>query len=84
VLDLPICAGVRYGGPIDADVVVIIESEESLPVNCVPLSVMMEFRTPKRWMMSRRNYTAYSDLIVEIGQVSIHFEDLSTAMSKCM
>jgi len=30
VLNLPICAGVRHGGPIDADVVFIIELEELL------------------------------------------------------
>jgi hypothetical protein len=83
MLDLPVCVGVRHGGPIDVVVVVIIESEESLPVNYVPLFVL-EFQTPKRWMMSRRNYMACSDLIVEIGRASIHFEDLSTVMSKCM
>ena len=36
-------------------------------VNCVPLSVVMEFGAPKRWMMSRKNIMACSDLIVEIG-----------------
>ena len=30
MLDLPVCAGVRHGGPIDADVVFIAESEELL------------------------------------------------------
>ena len=30
-LDLPIHEGVRYGGPVDADVMVIIEPEEFLP-----------------------------------------------------
>ena len=30
MLDLPICAGVRHGGPINADVVFIVESEELL------------------------------------------------------
>ena len=53
-----------------------------LPVNCVPLSVMMEFGTPKRWMMSRKNSTACSDLIVEIGQASIHFVNLSMVTSR--
>ena len=38
-----------------------------LPVNYVPLSMMMEFGTPKRWMMSRKNITACSYLITEIG-----------------
>ena len=31
MLDLPVHAGVRYGGPIDVDVVFIVESEELLP-----------------------------------------------------
>ena len=30
MLDLPVCAGVCHGGPIDADVVFIAESEELL------------------------------------------------------
>ena len=29
VLDLPVCAGVRHGGPIDTDVAVITKLEES-------------------------------------------------------
>ena len=28
MLDLPVCAGVRHGGPIDADVVFVVESKE--------------------------------------------------------
>ena len=55
-----------------------------LSVNCVPLSVMMEFETPKRWTMSVKNNTAYSDFITVIGQASIHFMNLSTAISKCV
>ena len=31
MLDLPVHVGVRYGGPIDADVIFIIEFEELLP-----------------------------------------------------
>ena len=53
-------------------------------VNYVPLSMMMEFGTPKRWTMSRKNNTACSDLIIEIGRASIHFVNLSTATSKCV
>ena len=53
-----------------------------LPVNYVPLSVMMEFGTPKRWTMLRKNSMAYSDLIVEIGQASIHLVNLSMVTSK--
>ena len=37
------------------------------PDNYVSLSVIMEFRTPKRWMMSRMNNTTYLDLIMVIG-----------------
>ena len=31
MLNLPVCVGVRHGGPIDADVVFIIELEELSP-----------------------------------------------------
>ena len=53
-------------------------------MNCVPLSVMMEFGTPNRWMMSVKNNMACSDLITVIGQASIHFVNLSTVTSKCV
>ena len=53
-----------------------------LLVNYVSLSMMMEFGTPKRWMMSRKNSTACSDLIVEIGRASIHFVNLSMVTSR--
>jgi hypothetical protein len=36
-------------------------------VNWVPLSVMMEFGTPKRWMMLVKNATACSDLMLFRG-----------------
>ncbi|RCV32793.1 hypothetical protein SETIT_7G031300v2 [Setaria italica] len=52
------------------------------PVNCVPLSVMMELGIPKRWMMSVKNCTACSDLICATGRASIHLENLSTATSR--
>ena len=42
-------------------------------VNYEPLFVMMEFGTPKRWTMSRKNSVTSSDLIAEIGRASIHF-----------
>jgi hypothetical protein len=41
-------------------------------VNCVPLSVMIEFGTPKRWMMFVKNATACSDLMLVKGRTSIH------------
>jgi hypothetical protein len=46
-----------YGGPVHTDVVVLAEVQELLPSDCVPSSVMMEFRTPKRWMMFVKNAT---------------------------
>jgi hypothetical protein len=52
-------------------------------VNCVPLSVMMEFGTPKRWMMLVKNATACSDLILVRGRTPIHLENLSMATSRC-
>jgi hypothetical protein len=36
-------------------------------VNWVPLSVMMEFGTPKRWMMLVKNATACLDLMLFRG-----------------
>jgi hypothetical protein len=59
-------------------------SKSFLPVNCVPLSVMMELGTPKWWMISVKNDTACSDLILERGRVSIHLENLSMATSRCV
>ena len=53
-----------------------------LPVNWVPLSVMIEFGTPNLKMMSVKNRTACSDLILPMGRASIHMENLSTATSK--
>src|SRR6185312_12933920 len=55
-----------------------------LPVNWVPLSVMIEFRTPNLKTMSLKNRTACSDLILPMGRASIHLENLSTATSKCV
>jgi hypothetical protein len=48
------------------------KSRNFLLVNCVPLSVMMEFGTPKRWMMLVKNATACSDLMLFRGLTSIH------------
>jgi hypothetical protein len=53
-------------------------------VNWVPLSVMMEFGTPKRWMMLVKNTTAYLDLMLFRGRTSIHLENLSIATSRCV
>jgi hypothetical protein len=46
--------------------------------------VMMEFGTPKRWMMLVKNATACSDLMLFRGQTSIHLENLSIATSRCV
>jgi hypothetical protein len=51
-------------------------------VNYVSLSMIIEFGTPKWWMMSVKNFMASSDLIFAIGQASIHFVNLSMATSR--
>jgi hypothetical protein len=53
-------------------------------VNWVPLSVMMEFGTPNRWMMLVKNATACSDLMLLRGRTSIHLENLSMATNRCV
>jgi hypothetical protein len=60
------------------------KSRNFLPVKWVPLSVIMEFGTPKRWMMLVKNATACSDLMLFRGRTSIHLENLSTATSRCV
>jgi hypothetical protein len=52
-------------------------------VNCVPLSVMMEFGIPKRCMIFVKNATACSDLMLVKGRTSIHLENLSMTTSRC-
>jgi hypothetical protein len=53
-------------------------------VNYMLLSVMIEFRIPKRWMIFVENATACSDLMLVKGQTSIHLENLSIATSRCV
>ena len=67
LLDLPIRVGVRHGGPIDADVVFIAESEELLPSELRAIVLDNGVGTPKHWTMLRKNSRACSDLITEIG-----------------
>jgi hypothetical protein len=55
-----------------------------LPMNWVPLSVMVEFGTPERWMMLVKNATVCSDLMLFRGRTSIHLENLSMATSRCV
>jgi hypothetical protein len=68
--------------PVHVNVVVIAKLQEFLPVNWEPLSVMMEFGTPNRWIMSMKKVTACSTLRFVIRHASIHFENLSTATSR--
>jgi hypothetical protein len=49
----------------------------------VPLSVMMEFGTPKRWMMLVKNATTCSDLMLVRSRTLIHLENLLMATSRC-
>jgi hypothetical protein len=61
------------------------------PTTCVSslnlhklLSVMMEFGTPKRWMMLVKNSIACSDLMLFRGRTSTHLENLSMATNRCV
>jgi hypothetical protein len=60
------------------------KSRNFFPVNCVPLSVMMEFGIPKRWMIFVKNAIACSDLMLVKVQTLIHLENLSMATSRCV
>jgi hypothetical protein len=73
-----------YGGPVHPDMMILAKIQEFFAVNWVPLSVMMEFGIPKRWMMLVKNATACSDLTLFRGQTSIHLENLLTATSRCV
>jgi hypothetical protein len=53
-------------------------------MNCVLLSVMMEFETLNRWIMSWKKSMACSDLILVIGRDSIYLENLLMVTSKCV
>jgi hypothetical protein len=75
---------VSYGSPVHPDVVVLAEVEELSTSELGALSVMMEFGTPKRWMMLVKNATACSDLMLFRGRTSIHLENLSIATSRCV
>jgi hypothetical protein len=57
-------------------------SKNFLHVNWDPLSVMMEFGTPKRWTMSVKNVIACSALRFVMGHTSTHLENLSIATNK--
>jgi hypothetical protein len=70
-----------HGRQEHTDVMVVIEFQEPFAGE-VPLSVMMQLGTPKRWMMSVKNSAACSDLTLVTGQASIYLENLSMVMSK--
>jgi hypothetical protein len=67
LLDLSICTTVGHCSLIYTDVVFVADSRNMLLVNCVPLSVTIEFDTPKWWMMLVMNFTACSEVILVIG-----------------
>jgi hypothetical protein len=46
--------------------------------------MIMELRTPKRWMMSVKNDTVSSDLLLARDHTLIHLENLSMATSRCV
>jgi hypothetical protein len=71
-----------YGQPEHMNVMVDAEFQEHLAVNWVPLSVMMQLGTPKRWMMLVKNSAACSDLMLVTRRASIHLENLSMVTSK--
>jgi hypothetical protein len=60
------------------------KSRNFSPVNCVPLSVMMEFGIPKRWMIFVKNATACLDPMLVKGRTSINLENLSMVTSRCV
>jgi hypothetical protein len=60
------------------------KSKNFFLVNCVPLSVMMEFGTPKRWMIFVKNATTCSDPMLVKGRTSIHLENLSMVTNRCV
>jgi hypothetical protein len=75
---------VSYGGPVHPDVVILVEVQELSAGELGVVSVMMEFGTPKLWMMLVKNTTACSDLMLFRGRTSIHLETLSIATIRCV
>ena len=58
------------------------QKSRNFPVKLVPWLVMIQLGTPNRYMMSRKNLTAYSERMLVMGFASIHLVNLSTAMSR--
>ena len=72
----------RYGGPIDADVIFIAELEELLPGELHAIVHDNGVRYSKAMDDIKEDNMACSDLIMQINQASIHFVNLSTVTSK--
>jgi hypothetical protein len=63
-------------------VVVVANFQELSAGKLEPLSVMMEFGTPNRWMMLLKNDSACSALRLVIWHASIHLKNLSMATNR--
>ena len=57
-------------------------STKAALVNCVPLSVMMQFTTPDLVKMPRMNFTTTVAVIFRTGSASGHLVNLSMATNK--
>ena len=68
MLDLPVRAGVRHGGPIDADVVFIVELEELCPSELHVVVRDNGFWDSKAMDDVKEEHTACSKLIAEVGR----------------
>jgi hypothetical protein len=75
---------VSYGGPVHTNVVVFTEVQELLPSKLRAIVGDDGVRDPKRWIIFVKNATAYSDLMLVKGRISIHLENLSMATSRCL
>jgi hypothetical protein len=59
-------------------------SRNLLLMNYVPLSVMIEFGTPKCWTMLVTHFIACLEVIFVISHVSIHLVNLSIVTRTCV
>jgi hypothetical protein len=75
---------VSYDGPVHTDVVVFAEVQELLPSELRAIVGDDGVRDPKRWIIFVKNTTACSDPMLVKGQTSIHLENLSMAISRCL
>ena len=72
----------RYGGPVDTDVLFNAKLKEFLANELCAVVHDDGVWDYEAMDVSRKNSTTCSDLIVEIGQASIHFVNLSMVTSK--